>query len=249
MKALVSAELLKLRTTRTAWATVAVLSALSVLFVFVGVSLSGKHGNPPLDATALEQMLRGPGKIIGGAMALLGLVGAAGEFRHRTAVPTFLGEPLRERVLAAKLLAYALAAVVFTVIVLGVTAAFAVPMLLSHDVPVPLTSGTFLAVVGVAGVAVLYAVVGVALGTLFRNQTAALGVALVWALIVEGFIPIVINKPGMAHWLPTGAADSVLQAGDHVSGALSAWGGAGLLAAYAAVLAAAGWTVLVARDI
>jgi ABC-2 type transport system permease protein len=250
MTALVSAELLKLRTTRTAWVTLAAVTLLSVLFAFALVTLSGTQGNPPLDAMAMEYMLRGPGKIIGGAMALLGLLGAAGEFRHRTAVPTFLGEPRRQRVLAAKLLAYGLAAVAFALVVLGVTVAAGIPMLLADGVPVRLlASGPLLAVVGVVGVAVLYGVLGVALGALFRNQTVALGAGLVWAFVIEGGIPLVTREPDIVHWLPTGAADAVLRAGHHVSGALPAWGAAGLLAAYAAVLAAGGWALLKARDV
>jgi ABC-2 type transport system ATP-binding protein len=203
-----------------------------------------------LFANALEQLIRGPGKLVGGAMVLLGILGSAGEFRHRTAVATFLAEPRRQRVLAAKLLAYALAAVAIAAGVVGVTAVVAVPMLAARGVPVPAFAGaTVLAVVGVTAVAVLYGALGVALGLVFRSQTAALGTALTWAFVIEGVVPLVTRKPGLGHWLPTGAADAVLHAGERVSGLLPAWGGAGLLAAYAAALVATGWALLVARDV
>ena len=51
---------------------------------------------------------------------ILGIIGMTQEYRHRMATPTFLTTPKRGRVVVAKLIAYALAAVPFALLVLAV---------------------------------------------------------------------------------------------------------------------------------
>ena len=100
---LVSTELRKLRTTRSAWIPLAVALVFAVLAVVVVATAAGTQGNPPLTADMLPALLRGSGgQLVNGAVLLAGIMLSAGEFRHRTSVTTFLGEPRRIRVVAGQ---------------------------------------------------------------------------------------------------------------------------------------------------
>src|SRR5439155_2011294 len=104
MRSLISAELLKLRSTRSAWIPLAAALAAAVLAVIANTAAAGHGGTPPLSPAMLPDLLRGSGgQLVDGAVLLAWIVLSAGEFRHRTSVPTFLGEPRRLRVGWAKL--------------------------------------------------------------------------------------------------------------------------------------------------
>ena len=98
MKSLVSAELLKLRGTRSAWLPLIATAGYAVLAVVATTSMAGHGGNPALSAAWLPELMRGSGGLfVDGAVLLTGIILSAGEFRHRTSVTTFLGEPRRLR--------------------------------------------------------------------------------------------------------------------------------------------------------
>src|SRR4029077_19681925 len=94
MRSLVSAELLKLRSTRSAWIPLAAALALAVAAVLASTTAAGPDAGPHLSTAALPGLLRGSGgQLLDGAVLLAWIVLSAGEFRHRTAVTTFLAEP------------------------------------------------------------------------------------------------------------------------------------------------------------
>lgn len=103
MTNLVAAEFEKLRTTRT-FIWISLLALGLVAFVAVA-NLAG--GNVDSEETA-RQVLSSMGAA-GTVILILGVVGAAGEYRHRTITSTFLISPDRFRILIAKAIAYALA--------------------------------------------------------------------------------------------------------------------------------------------
>ena len=100
MRNLISAELLKLRTTRAFWAYVASI----VVFVPISIALSitvGNEQNPLTTSDGIRGVFSAASS--GLLMAvLLGITMSAGEFRNNTATPTFLITPDRRRVMAAK---------------------------------------------------------------------------------------------------------------------------------------------------
>jgi hypothetical protein len=53
--------------------------------------------------------------------------------------------------------------------------------------------------------AALFGMLGAGLGQLLRNTAAALGVALMWAFVIEGIIPALTHQPGIIRWLPEAA--------------------------------------------
>ena len=102
MRSLVSAELLKLRSTRSAWIPLAAALALAVVAVLASTTAAGPDASPHLSPAALPGLLRGSGgQLLDGAVLLCWIVLSAGEFRHRTAVTTFLAEPNRLRIASA----------------------------------------------------------------------------------------------------------------------------------------------------
>jgi ABC-type transport system involved in multi-copper enzyme maturation permease subunit len=127
---------------------------------------------------------------------ILGVIGMTQEYRHRTATPTFLTAPRRWRVVVAKLVAYALAAVPFALAVLVVNylvvlihagARGAAPSLTGDNLRVLASSGLAL---------VIYAVIGVGIGALVRNQVVAVVGLLVLGFAVDPAVAALVPEVG-----------------------------------------------------
>jgi ABC-2 type transport system permease protein len=251
MRSLVSAELLKLRSTRSAWIPCAVALVIAVIAVVASTSMAGHGGDTHLSPAALPALLRGSGgQIVDGAVLLCWIVLSAGEFRHRTAVTTFLAEPNRLRVVAAKLIAAAVTGAAVGLLAEALGAASSAAVLSAHHVPLAWGQpGVLGAVVAVPLLAALFGMLGVGLGLLLRNTAAALGLALMWAFAVEGIIPALMHAPGMVRWLPEAAANAVLHGASPAAATLSAGAALAVLVGYAAVLAGAGAALTVRREI
>jgi len=178
VSALLSAELLKLRTTRTFVALVGVALALSLLVVVLTTVLSDDLTEDDVreiftfDFTALF-------------ILLLGVIGMAGEWRHRTITSTVLAAPDRLRLLGAKVLAYAVAGVVLSLVVTVAIMAVGTVILAARGE----------ATAGVADlidvlwrnlvVAALLGAFGVCIGAIVRNQIVATIGLLVFAFAIE----------------------------------------------------------------
>jgi ABC-2 type transport system permease protein len=239
MKALISTELLKLRTTRAAYVAAGFLLLITVAVPLVGVLVAGSGEIAPLRASDLADLLRGPVPFAGGAILLVGLLAAAGEFRHHTVVTTRLAEPRSGRVLLAKLMTMAalgFAAGIVMVTVMLIEAAVLFPW---KDVAFePLTSDVVRVALAAPFILALHGLFGVAIGSLLRSTAAAVGVTLVWAFVVEGIVPIVTRSPGIVHWLPTGLVAEAMQT-QTPAGQLVPLAAGALLLGYAVVLVGA----------
>jgi len=252
MNPTLTAELRKLRATRTTAAAALVVAGLSGVIAVANVVLAGKEQNPPLDADTFQHIVRAPTAIVGFAMLVVGVLASAGEYRHNTIVPSLLAQPRRARLAVAKVLAVGIVGLVFAAASAVVSSAVGWLLLSSRGAPGadfgPVPSG--LLVLG--GTAALYGVLGVGLGLLLRNQAVAMTVALVWYFVVEQIAPQVLGAPHASTWLPGGAADAFNRLGDPAGGSaaglVAAWVGGGLLTAYALLLAALATVVLVRRD-
>lgn len=249
MRWLISTELLKLRSTKSAWIPLAAALTAAVLAVIANTAAAGHGGAPPLSAAALPDLLRASGgQIVDGAVLLAWIVLSAGEFRHHTSVTTFLGQPRRLRVVSAKLIAAALTGVAVGLLAEALSAATSAAALSAHHVPLAWDqAGVPGAVVAVPLLAALYGVLGAGLGLLLRNTAAAVGLALTWAFIIEGIVPALIHQPGISRWLPEAAANAALHGA--APAALPVSMALAVLAGYAAVLAVAGAAVTVRREI
>ena len=221
MTALVTGELIKAATTRTMLAYAASALALSIIAVLV-MTLA-----QDLASTADKQTALAGGPIL---LLLFGIVGAAGEYRHRTAAPAALAAPGRTRVLLARTGAYALAGLAVGTAMVAVTLAVGLPLLTAEPGSALSTSEVAVVAGGSLAAAILSTIMGVAVGTLLRNQVAGVVGALILAFIIEPLVGVIGDSA--AGYTPTGAA-----------AALAGQGGAATIAPGFALLVMLAWTI------
>ena len=213
MKALLHAELLKLRSTRMTAGLLLATLGLVALTVAVSVPDVGNEnaplslGDPDLLADAVGSSFGVPQLL----MVLFGTLAFTQEFRYGTVTSTYLGEPRRTRVLVAKWMSLALASVVITTATLALSVAFGIALIRSRDGDVTV-AGHFWGVVA-SGFVVMaaYGVIGVAVGALVRNQIAAVVGVLVWMTAVE--YTVIPAFPAIGRWMPLGATSALFQLG------------------------------------
>jgi hypothetical protein len=185
MRRLFAGEMIKVRTTRTALGFGAAAVLLTVAATLISILAGDPHG---LDAKKNALNFGGG---IGIVLLLFGAVGATGEFRHRTLAPAVLIAPDRFRLVLARLGAYSITGLVFG-FAMGVIALVLGVALLGSEAGPDLTGGDYagLAAGGLIDV-VLAAAIGVGVGTLVRNQVAAVVGILVWLTILEPLVGVV----------------------------------------------------------
>ncbi len=199
MSALVSSELLKLRTTRTALGFL-----VAIVLLTLGAGAATFATLDPFDKQDLTDALSGAG-VVSALLLVLGSVAATGEYRHGTITSSLLVSPDRARLLGAKLLAYALTGAVLGLIAIFVTFAVGVPWLSARDISLDaLDAGDYLSI-GVQGVALaaLCGAFGVAVGDLIRNQVAAVVGLLVYLFVLDPLLSLVSED--IAKYSPAGA--------------------------------------------
>jgi ABC-2 type transport system permease protein len=235
MTALIRIELLKLRTAPAAWVALALTALLTVASVVSSVLLAGVSGSPDAGSVANMSKVFATGVVSSNVMLVLGIMITAGEDRHRTMIATYLAEPRRSRVLAAKLITAGSLGLVYGAATFGLTLAVAAPLYAAKDVhhyPVSLAA-LWLGTTLLTG---CFGLLGVALGALARNTVGAVIGALGWVFLVELAVlqPLL---PHIAQWFPTGAAVALTT--PHAAGGTH-------LAAGLAALVLVGWSAVVA---
>jgi ABC-2 type transport system permease protein len=237
MTALLRGELIKVVTTRTVLGYAALGVAVATANALI-ITLS----RDLTTAADKQEAIAG----IPMLLILFGLVGAAGEYRHRTAAPAAVAAGGRRgRLLLARAGAYALTGIILGALATGVALTLGLPLLSGEPGP-SLGSGQIAAVAtgSVVGAA-LCAIMGVAAGALVRSQVAGVVGALTLMFIATPLL-IQVNEKA-AELTPFGAA--VTLAGDPTADKLS-WGSAGLvLAAWTLPLLLAAIVVERRRDL
>jgi ABC-2 type transport system permease protein len=244
---LLRAELLKQRTTRT---TLALLGAMLALILLAAVLHGFALAADQLASRDDQMHVYGWAELGVLFAALAGAMSITGEIRHGTIRPTFLVTPRRGRVIAAKAVAAGLAGLGFGL----VAAAFAIGVgsaaLAARGITLRLDVGDYARLVaGAAAAAPLWAVIGVGLGALVRNQATAVAGLFAWLLFVEGLL--FGQLPDFGRFLPgvAGAAIAGTTATGEVRPLLAPALGVLLLAAYAAAALAAGSITTARRDV
>jgi ABC-type transport system involved in multi-copper enzyme maturation permease subunit len=256
----VAAELKKLR---TIWSTWLILGITAVLVgVITSVIAFAPHNNRGGD---LLFPVRGTTRWFDSVFSaltscltlalVLGILSMTGEYRHKTITPTYLAEPRRGRVVASKLLAAALGGVAVAVVAGAVALVFGFSVVGAGigDVGRMLTEYRHV-FPGVLAAAVLYAVYGVGLGALLKNQVVAVVVGLGVTTIIE---PILVGVvPAVGKWAPGQVAQALESVTANANGFNNGiihlvpwWQGGLALLGYGVVLAAAGSFTTLRSDV
>ncbi len=237
MKRLIHGELIKVRTTRTALG----FGAASVLLVLALVLISFLTSDPTTAEQKREAL--NVGGVLSVPLLIFGIVGATGEYRHRTIAPAVLIAPGRARLTVARLIAYMLTALVVGATMLVVAFAIGLPLagggesLSGNDYAVVLGGGLI--------VSVLTTALGVGVGVLVRNQVAGVVGALIWLFILSPVLGLIDDDLPTYTTLPAAGV-----AGGAESDMSLSWGKAVIvLVAWAAVFFVVALLVERRRDV
>jgi ABC-2 type transport system permease protein len=220
------AELIKLRTTRTFLAFVASAVGLSVVIVVLITALADFDEEDVRSAFTAD--------FASLFIMLLGAIGMAGEWRHRTIANTVLSSPKRLRLLGAKLVAYAVGGALLSLAVNVAIMAVGTAILSSRGIDT-LSIGDLLDVLWRnLAIAAFLGPIGVGVGTLIRNPAVAIVVILAWGFVVETTLAAL--APNVEKFMPTnGAPSGILQVDNN---------GFDTLPLGVALLVMAGWVAL-----
>ncbi len=258
---LVRSELRKIITTRLWWGLL--LGALVYTLIQAGANAAlagsepgaGQPATPGLDTAEAIRTIYASSPFQGAYIfaMILGITGMTGEYRYQTITPTFLATPKRARVVAGKMVAhlffgigYGIVAVLGALLVGGaIIAARGYDLGFGAD---RLWPSVALAVLAVG----LWTLLGIGIGTLIRNQVAAVLVAVFVTFLVEPLATFVLaanDLDNVVKWLPTNASTALTSPGTSLLDYLPWWAGGLVLLGYAALLAGLGVRLSVRRDI
>ena len=248
MTGLIQADLLKLRSLRSVY--VLVVAALVIIASSV-TALSLAHdfdlGSQPVRQTVAVAGL-------GQTFALiLGVLAVTGEFRHGTMVSILLVSPRRLPVVASKVLTMLLTGLMLGLVAFGAAAVGAVMMMSARKVPGHESlADTGDMVLGGTLAAAIFAVLGVGIGLVVRNQAGAIIAALALLYAIEPILSVLpgigdaVQRYGFGGLSSAASGTTALHASADVLGQVPA----GLvLAGYAAVFVAVGGFLLSRRDV
>lgn len=219
------AELLKLRSTRTALGLFIVILIVTLVPLILLLAFVPRDW---LEADGVASFLNMASALVPLVLLVFGILGMTNEYRHGTITYSYLVTPRRWQVMVVKLAVYAavglvtmLAAVLLVYLVILAGGAIRG---VEIDASGGATLGDYARQIVVAGLITTF---GVALGALFRAQVVTVAGTLIWALVVENIISVVKPKVGM--WMPftvfndvsaarlEGNADVVSSAADQLS--------------------------------
>lgn len=246
MTRLLSSELLKLRTTRTFFALMGGAVALIVIIAVLAAALGTfkDTGTPGRDLLAIAGLAP--------LFALVvGVIGVSTEFRHGTITPSLLVEPVRTRLMAAKVVAILIVGLALGVVCYGVCAGLVAVILSGRGIATEMSTSDWIGgVIGGAVATMLYAALGLGVGALMRNQVGAIVVVLAWVFVIENLLGIIPGGfgDGIKKYGLSGAGSSLARTAGHATRIGQVPAGL-LLLAYALVLVIAGTIVVRQRDV
>jgi ABC-2 type transport system permease protein len=239
----IAAEYLKVRTTRSVAYTG--LPAIALVVVVTGALMTQVPEAElvgPLDG--LPYFTQIP-MFVALFPFIVGIRGFTDEFRHSTMVGTVVATPRRGRVVIGKAVVSGVSGVLIGALAGAVFLGIAVPALILKGVSFTVSPESLRLLAAFAAVCGLWAVIGVGLGALVRNQLAAIVGAILWVLALENFAAAIV--PDAARYLPGKAAQALSQIREPWM--LTPWAAAAVFASYALVALLVGAAALQRRDV
>jgi ABC-2 type transport system permease protein len=247
---LVRSEWTKLFTTKV-WLGLllgACLMVAAFAVFFTAFAGNPESGIPEVGTPLYEQLALSTAANANILFLILGIIGMTQEYRHRTATPTFLTTPRRGNVVIAKLLAYALAGALFALVVVIVNYVTVAIHAGALGAAPPLDADNLNTLFRSLVALTIYAVIGVGIGALLRNQVGAIVGGLVYLFVIEPIIRSVPATSGAYKWMPGGGLEA-LTATFQGPDVLNAWQGGLLLVGYGLLAAVLGTLLAVRRDV
>jgi ABC-2 type transport system permease protein len=202
MRALLQAELIKLRTTRTFVALTASAVGISLLITILVASIT-----EPTEEDVLTDVFTSDVSSL--FILILAIIGISGEWRHRTITSSLLAAPDRVRFLVAKTIAFAVAGVLLSVLISIAVAIAGFAILSARDLPTPELGELLEQFARNAGIAALGGAFGVGIGAVIRNQVVAIVGVLVMGFAVEP--ALIALAPEVGRFGPFGALPTAAQ--------------------------------------
>jgi ABC-2 type transport system permease protein len=251
---LIRAEYIKIRTVRSTMIMLLLVVLLSVVPAVLIALLVGKD-----DLLTTEPWDRVQIALIGVqfSQVLVAVIAAlviAGEFRFGTIRTTFVAEPRRLHVLAAKLVTVLALAGVVSALMVGISAGLTKLILDSRGIAFSFTAfGAGRLLYGTVLYSMFYAAMGLAIATILRNAAASITLVIVIPLIVENVvfgIFSVLDHESWAKWLPftAGAQITADTSGQSLTERFAPWTGYGYACLWAVALLGLGAWLLDRRD-
>jgi len=273
MRGGVSAELLALRKRASTRILLAVWTTLTLVFAYAVPYATYVNGTGGLPTEVLPEQLVGTlmsgFPFFGGVIALmLGVLALGSEYGWGTLKTLFTQRPGRLRVFGVKLIALAIALVPFVLAVFAVGALASYAIALREGATVAWPSVSLLAEGLAAGWVILavWAAFGVLLAVLSRGTALAVGIGILYALVIEGLLSALASQVSVldrlvefflranAYSLVTGLGVSTDEVAENGPGAFSGPFVDGaqallVLAAYAAAFVLLSGSLLRRRDV
>lgn len=204
MRALLAAELIKVRTTRTFFALAGVAVATSMLLSVLVATLT-----EPTQSSVLSDVFASDTSSV--FILILAIVGITGEWRHRTITSSLLAAPDRVRFLFAKTAAFAVAGALLSIAITIAITIVGLAILSARGLPTPHPGDLLDLGVRQAVIAAALGGLGVGIGALVRNQPVAIVGVIVLGLVVEPLLlglATSVGRFGPILALPTGFAEA-----------------------------------------
>jgi len=213
MQQIIRAEFLKLVYLRSTWVYLLIAALFGALnTVATGIAIDS--GSSPFGFPNTETTL-GVDSVYSNAAGsyvfalIIGILMITSEFKHGTAIATFLVTPKRNRVLIAKIVTGAITGLfVQLVAFLAAVAAAAAYLATQPNAADPTTSKLISILIAALLSGAVLGIVGIGIGALIKNQAIAVTGSLIWLFLVE---PLLITfAPAIGKYLISGAITGML---------------------------------------
>ena len=209
---LVKSEFLKIIYQRRTWGLLLAGIALAVLATSVSPWAMTRLTQGNLGSLANPQAIDSVyAKALGSYIfaVIIGTMMMSSEFNHHTAIATFLVSPKRSSAYYAKLVVAAVTGALFMLVTTAIGMVGGFIALGYYKGAAAPTDGKLLDLLAAAAlIGAVLAVVGLAIGTLIRNQNAAVTTTLVFFFVVDRLLGVLFTDIGK--YLPTGLITSMM---------------------------------------